>query len=81
MDRQNSIVLENYNLLKSIKPRFFQTKFPYSNYKHDKPILTETVIEILVKDAAAKDAAAKDTTNKESRSKKGGSDAMIIIYG
>lgn len=41
--------LEGYYLLNMIKPKYFQTSFPYNKYSENKLIDTQNVIEILVK--------------------------------
>ncbi len=66
-------ILDNYNLLKTVKPRFHQTKFPFHDYKKDKILFTNKTIDILVK---ADKEAAKQT-------KKGGDEELqpITFYG
>jgi hypothetical protein len=74
MDKQLDITnidpIFGYNILNTIKPKFYQTKFPYNLYDEKKLTFTENVIEIIVKN--------KEKINS-SKSKKGG-DQYIYIY-
>ena len=83
--------LKGYNILNAIKPKYFQTTFPYSNFDNNKVIFTQKVVEILVKkgeklkspkdkikDKSLKDKTKKDKTKKDKvKKKKGGSISAI----
>jgi hypothetical protein len=68
--------LEGYHILNSIKPAYFQTKFPYDKITANKVIFTKRKIEIMVKEY---ESFKKDKESKKAKS--GGGSKMIIFYG
>ncbi len=59
--------MKGYKILNSVKPRFLQSKFPFSKLTSDKIVFTQNTVELLV--------------NREEE-KKGGDEyiATIVVY-
>ncbi len=58
MDTNNDL-LRIYNTLNSIKPSYFQTKFPFNVVNPNKIKLVTNKIKIMVKDEIAREKAAR----------------------
>jgi hypothetical protein len=71
-----SNIISGYTMLNAIKPKYFQTEYPY---KRSDIIFTKNTIKILVKNQKERDKKFKRAANSASM---GGSvdDANIIIY-
>lgn len=60
-------LIEGYYLLNHIKPKYFQTPYPYNEWNAEKIIMTQKNITIPVKQTKAKKV-------------KGGAESQISIY-
>jgi hypothetical protein len=50
--------LKQYNILNSIKPKRFHTKFPYTEFSQEKVIFTHRKLELKVKEYTTSDSSS-----------------------